>query len=61
MPDDTIGSGDANAMAEMCAIMDELHRQNQTLEDNIHTIRHRQQESKPLIGDVSAGFLTTLK
>ena len=34
--EDTSGIGDANTM-------DKLRRQNQTLEDNVHTIKHRQQ------------------
>lgn len=48
MPEVTSGSGDANALAEMPATIDELHCQNQTLEDNVHNIRQFQEESNPL-------------
>lgn len=45
--EDTSGSGDANTLAEMCVAMDELHCQNQTMEDNVHNVKQHQQESNP--------------
>lgn len=47
-PEDIGGSSDANAMAEMCAAIDELCRHNKTLENNVLNIWQRQQETKPL-------------
>lgn len=41
-----IDSNDVDTLAEMCAAMDKLCHQNQTLENNIHNIRRRQQQSK---------------
>lgn len=43
----TNGSGEADAMEEICTVIDELQCHNQMLEDNIHNIRHRQQEVNP--------------
>lgn len=41
-PEGTSGSGDVDTLAEICAAMDELRHHNQTLEDEIHNIRHHQ-------------------
>lgn len=35
-------------MVEMCAAMDELRHQNQTLEENVINIRQHHQETNPL-------------
>lgn len=45
MPKDTSDSGDVEALAEMHAAIDELHRHNQALEDDVHNIRQWQYES----------------
>lgn len=45
--EDTNGSGDSNALKKMRAFMEEPHHQNHTLEDNVHNIKQRQQESNP--------------
>lgn len=43
MPEDNRGNNDVNVMEEMRASVDELHRQNQTLKDNILNIQLCQQ------------------
>lgn len=47
MLDGTSGSGNVDSLAEMCATMEEIRRQNQTLEDNILNIWQHQQETNP--------------
>lgn len=67
--EDTVDNSDANALAEMHATKDELRRQNQTLMDNVHNIKHRQQEFNPYMrwncciprGDGSYGSPFTLR
>lgn len=41
------GSSDPKATVETHTVMDELHIQSQTLEDNVLNIAHRQQEVTP--------------
>ena len=36
--EDTGGSNDPNVMAEMCVTMNEMHRQNQAIENNVLNI-----------------------
>lgn len=43
----TSNNGDVDAMTEMHATMDELRHHNQTLEDDVHNIRQRQQKPNP--------------
>lgn len=43
--EDTIGSGDADALTKMRATIDKLRHHNQTFEDNDYNIRQCQQES----------------
>lgn len=49
------------AMAEMRDAMDELHRHNLTLEDDVYNIRQHQHESNPPRGDGTIGPLSTLR
>lgn len=45
----------------MRVTMDELHRHNQTLEDNVHKIKRRQHDSHPRKENGIMGPLTTLR
>lgn len=47
MQEGTNGSGDVDALMEMCAAMDELRFHNHTLEDDVNIIRQHQQELNP--------------
>lgn len=46
--EDTWGSSDLSAIAEMRDAMEKLCRQNQNLEDNILNIQQRQQKTTPI-------------
>ena len=45
--EDTSNTGDADVVAKMHVVMDELQRNNQ-MNDDVHNIKQRQQESNPL-------------
>lgn len=47
MQENTRGSSDPNAIAEMHFAMEELHCQNQNLENNVLNIQQCQQETTP--------------